>query len=105
VSLFRAGDRKGVEALVALERLPSSVFDWCITQGMHITGTMTPFDFLTAISQHSLDGILHNVRQDVLLTEGRTGPRLQHRLALSRDARAGMHTLHYGTDLHGARGR
>jgi hypothetical protein len=41
----------------------------------------------------------------VLLTEGRTGPRLQHRLALSRDARAGMHTLHYGTDLHGARGR
>src|SRR5262245_4973902 len=70
VSLFKAGDRKGTEALVALERRPNSVFDWCITQGMHITGTKTPFDFLTAIAQHSQDGILHNVRQDVLLTEG-----------------------------------
>ena len=69
VSLFKAGDRKGVEALVAIERLPNSVFDWCVTQGMHITGTKTPFDFLTAIAQHSLDGILHNVRQDILLTE------------------------------------
>jgi pimeloyl-ACP methyl ester carboxylesterase len=60
MSLFKAGDRKGVEALVALECKPSSVFDWCITQGMHITGTSTPYDFLTAIAQHSLDGILHN---------------------------------------------
>ena len=70
VSLFKAGDRQGIEALVALERRPNSVFDWCVTQGMHITGTKTPFDFLTAIAQHSLDGILHHVRQDILLTEG-----------------------------------
>jgi pimeloyl-ACP methyl ester carboxylesterase len=70
VSLFKAGDRKGTEALVADERVPSSVFDWCITQGMHITGTKTPFDFLTSIEKHSLDGILHNVKQDILLTEG-----------------------------------
>jgi hypothetical protein len=70
MSLFKAGDRKGTDALVALQRTPSSVFDWCITQGMHITGTKTPFDFLTAIAQHSLDGIPHNVKQDILLTEG-----------------------------------
>ena len=70
ISLFRAGDRKGTEALVADERLPNSVFDWCVTQGMHITGTKTPFDFLTAIAQHSLEGTLHNLKQDVLLTEG-----------------------------------
>jgi pimeloyl-ACP methyl ester carboxylesterase len=70
VSLFKAGDRKATEALVAEERLPSSVFDWCVTQGMHITGTRTPFDFLTAIAKHSLDGILQNVKQDILLTEG-----------------------------------
>jgi hypothetical protein len=38
--------RTGREALVDKERLPSSVLDWCITQGMHITGTKTPFDFL-----------------------------------------------------------
>ena len=47
-----------------------SVFDWCLTQGMHITGTKTPFDFLTAIARHSLEGVLHNLKQDVLLTEG-----------------------------------
>ncbi|KGT75977.1 hypothetical protein MA20_29470 [Bradyrhizobium japonicum] len=70
ISRFKAGDRKGTEALVAEERLPSSVFEWCVVQGMHITGTKTPFDFLTAIAKHSLDGILHNVKQDVLLTEG-----------------------------------
>ena len=54
VSLFKAGDRKGTEKLVAEQRRPSSVFDWCITQGMHITGTTTPWDFLTAINEHSL---------------------------------------------------
>ena len=57
VALFKAGDRNGTEALVAAERLPSSVFDWCVTQGMHITDTHTAFDFLTAISRHSLEGI------------------------------------------------
>jgi pimeloyl-ACP methyl ester carboxylesterase len=69
VSLFRAGDRQGVDALVAEQRGNIS-FNWCITQGMHITGTKTPFDCLTALSQHSLEGVLHNVKQDVLLTEG-----------------------------------
>src|SRR5262249_49471422 len=61
------------EALVAEERLPSSVFEWCVVQGMHITGTKTPFDFLTAIAKHSLDGRLHNVNHDILLTEGEQG--------------------------------
>jgi hypothetical protein len=70
ISLFKAGDRKGTEALVAEERLPNSVFDWCVTQGMHITGTKPPFDFLTAIARHSLEGVLHNLKQDVLLAEG-----------------------------------
>jgi len=69
VSLFRVGGRQGVDALVAEQRGNIS-FNWCITQGMHITGTKTPFDCLTALSQHSLEGVLHNVKQDVLLTEG-----------------------------------
>ena len=51
MSLFRAGDRKGTEALIAFERLPSSVFEWCVTQGMHITGTKTPWDFLVSIEK------------------------------------------------------
>ncbi len=70
VSLFKAGDRKGVEALVAEQRKLSTCFDWCITQGMHISGTKTAFDLLTNLSTHTLDGVLHNVKQDVLVTEG-----------------------------------
>jgi len=70
ISLFMAGDRDGVEALVAEQRKVSTCFDWCITQGMHITGTHSPYECLTSLSQHSLDGILKDLRQDVLLTEG-----------------------------------
>lgn len=70
LSRFKAGDRVETEKLIAAERVPNSVFEWCVTQGMHITGTKTPFDFLTAIAKHSLEGILHNVKQDILLTEG-----------------------------------
>jgi hypothetical protein len=33
ISLFKAGDRKGTEALLAEQRTPNSVFDWCITRG------------------------------------------------------------------------
>src|SRR5437763_16438912 len=50
ISLFKAGDRKSTEAVVNKECLPNSVFEWCIVQGMHITGTKTPFDFLAAIA-------------------------------------------------------
>jgi pimeloyl-ACP methyl ester carboxylesterase len=70
LSLFQAGDRKGVEALIAQYRNYTVCFNWCITQGMHITGTKTPFDCLTALSQHSLHGVLQNLKQDVFLTEG-----------------------------------
>jgi pimeloyl-ACP methyl ester carboxylesterase len=108
VSLFKAGDRKGVEALVALQRTPSSVFDWCITQGMHITGTKTPFDLLTAIAQHSLDGILHNVKQDILLTEGEQDHlfnvdwiyRTMHELVCARSVTARIFTAREGAEQH-----
>jgi hypothetical protein len=108
MSLFKAGDRKGVEALVALERKPSSVFDWCITQGMHITGTHTPFDFLTAIAQHSLDGILHHVKQDILLTEGEQDHlfnvdwlyRTMRELVCARSITARIFTAREGAEQH-----
>jgi hypothetical protein len=108
VSLFKAGDRKGAEALVAVERLPSSVFDWCITQGMHITGTKTPFDFLSAIALHSLDGILHHVKQDILLTEAEQdhlfNPGWIHRtmreLVCARSITARIFTAREGGEQH-----
>jgi hypothetical protein len=108
VSVFKAGDRKGVEVLVADKRLPNSVFDWCVTQGMHITGTKTPFDFLTAIAQHSLDGILHHVQQDVLLTEGEQDHlfnvewiyRVMRELVCARSVTARIFTAREGGEQH-----
>jgi pimeloyl-ACP methyl ester carboxylesterase len=108
VSLFKAGDRERTEALVASERLPSSVFDWCVTQGMHITGTDTPFDFLTAIEQHSLEGILHHVKQDILLTEGEQDHlfdvdwlyRTMRELVCARSVTARMFTAREGAEQH-----
>ena len=108
ISLFMAGDRTGTEALVALERRPNSVFDWCITQGMHITGTTTPFDFLTAIAKHSLEGILHHVRQDVLLTEGEQDHlfdidwlyRTMRELVCARSVTARIFTAREGAEQH-----
>jgi hypothetical protein len=108
VSLFKAGDRKATEAIVATERLPSSIFEWCIVQGMHITGTRTPFDFLTAIAQHSLDGILHNVKQDILLTEGEQDHlfnvhwlyRTMHELVCAHSVTARIFTAREGAEQH-----
>jgi pimeloyl-ACP methyl ester carboxylesterase len=108
VSLFKAGDCKACELLIAQERLPSSVFDWCITQGMHITGTKTPFDFLTAIAQHSLDGILHNVKQHILLTEGEQDHlfdidwihRAMRELVCARSVTARIFTAREGGEQH-----
>jgi hypothetical protein len=108
MSLFKAGDRERTEALVASERLPSSIFEWCIVQGMHITGTKTPFDFLTAIAQHSLGGILHNVKQDILLTEGEQDHlfniewlyRTMHELVCARSVTARIFTAREGAEQH-----
>jgi pimeloyl-ACP methyl ester carboxylesterase len=108
ISLFKAGDREGTEALVAEERLPNSVFEWCVTQGMHITGTRTPFDFLTAIAQHSLEGILHNLKQDVLLTEGEQDHlfdiewlyRAMRELVCARSVTARIFTAREGAEQH-----
>ena len=108
VSLFMAGDRANVEALVAEQRTPDSVFDWCVTQGMHITGTKTPFDFLTAIAQHSLEGVLHHVKQDVLLTEGEQDHlfdigwihRIMRELVCARSVTARIFTAREGGEQH-----
>jgi hypothetical protein len=108
VSLFKAGDRKGTEALVARERVPSSVFEWCIVQGMHITGTKTPFDFLTSIEKATLNGILHHVKQDILLTEGEQDHlfdvgwvhRTMRELVCARSATTRIFTAREGAEQH-----
>src|SRR5262245_59939951 len=108
VSLFKAGDRKGVEALVAEQRKQSTCFHWCITQGMHITGTKTPFDCLTSLASHNLEGILHDVKQDVLLTEGEDDHlfnvdwiyRIMRELVCARSVTARIFTAREGAEQH-----
>jgi pimeloyl-ACP methyl ester carboxylesterase len=70
LSLFQAGDRKGVDALIERYLDFTVCLHWCIVQGMHITGTKTPYDCLASLDQHNLEGVLKHVTQDVLLTEG-----------------------------------
>ena len=108
ISLFKSGDRKATEALVACERMPSSVFEWCVAQGMHITGTKTPFDFLTEISKQTLDGVLHHVKQDILLTEGEADHlfnvdwlyRTMKELVCARSVTARIFTAREGAEQH-----
>jgi pimeloyl-ACP methyl ester carboxylesterase len=108
VSLFKASDREATEALVAEERLPSPVFEWCVTQGMHITGTKAPWDFLVAIEKHSLDGILHNVKRDILLTDGEQDHlfdigwihRTMRELVCARSVTARIFTAREGAEQH-----
>lgn len=107
-SLLKAGDRNEVEALVAEQRELRTCFDWCITQGMHITGTRTPFDCLMSLSAHDLNGVLHNVKQDVLLTEGEHDHlfdigwlhRIMRELVCARSVTARMFTAREGGEQH-----
>src|SRR5262249_9258711 len=84
------------------------VLDWWGTEGMHITGTKTPYDFLTAIAKHSLEGILHHVKQDILLTEGEQDHlfnvewmyRTMRELVCARSVTARIFTAREGAEQH-----
>jgi pimeloyl-ACP methyl ester carboxylesterase len=107
-SRFLAGDEDGVEAMVAEQRKVRSCFDWCITQGMHITGTQSPYACLTSLATHSLDGVLPNVKQDVLLTEGTDDHlfpvdrmyRIMRELTSARSVTARVFTAREGAEQH-----
>jgi predicted DNA-binding ribbon-helix-helix protein len=46
------------------------VIEWGLQQGMHVTGTKTPFQYLQEIQRYSTAGISAQVKQDVLLLAG-----------------------------------
>jgi len=64
--------------------------------------------FLSAIAQHSLDGILHNVKQDILLTEGEQDHlfnvgwlyRTMRELVCARSVTARIFTAREGAEQH-----
>jgi len=108
MSLLRADDRAGVEQVVEEQRKTSTNFDWAITQGMHITGTQTPFDCLLEFDKHDLGGVLRHITQDVLVTEGEddhlfdTGwiYRIMRELVCARSVTARIFTAREGAEQH-----
>jgi pimeloyl-ACP methyl ester carboxylesterase len=69
-ALLRVRARRTVNALAgrAVSRRP--VAEWGLGQGMKITGTRTPYDFLLASTKISTRGISQRVTADVLLLAG-----------------------------------
>ncbi|MBV9197290.1 MAG: alpha/beta fold hydrolase [Solirubrobacterales bacterium] len=112
LSLFLAGERDAVEALVAQQCDPTinanTNFAWAVTQGKHITGTTTAYELMQNLATHSLEGILHRVKQDVLITEGENDhlfpiSRLQRvisELACARTVSARVFTAREGAEQH-----
>ena len=75
---------------------------------MHITGTKTPFDCLTSLAAHNLEGLLHKVKQDVLVTEGEDDHlfnvdwiyRIMRELVCARSVTARIFTSREGAEQH-----
>lgn len=43
------------------------MLEWAINQGMHTTGSQTPYDFLSKVTLYNTTEISEKVEQDVLL--------------------------------------
>jgi len=69
-ALLTARARGVVNAVAdwAVARKPVS--QWGVQQGMHVTGTGTPYDFLRSTTAMNTRKISHRVRADVLLLAG-----------------------------------
>ena len=69
-ALLAARARRVVNAIAdrAVARKPVS--EWGLQQGMHVTGTATPYDFLRSTTAMNTGKISHLVRADVLLLAG-----------------------------------
>ena len=59
-----------VNALLARAMKGSLVIEWGLHQGMHVTGTTTPYEFLKRIQLYRTGDISPLVEQDVLLLAG-----------------------------------
>lgn len=111
-TLFQAGHRDQVEELVLQQFDPAvngnSNFAWSVTQGMHITGTTTAYDLMQHLAQHTLEGILSRVTQDVHLSEGQNDHlfpisrlgRVIGELTCARSITARIFTAREGAEQH-----
>ena len=56
--------------LVNITREKSILADWAVSQGLHITGTKTPYEFFQSLSFHNLASVTELLTQDILLLAG-----------------------------------
>jgi pimeloyl-ACP methyl ester carboxylesterase len=69
-ALLTARARGVVNAVADRAAARKPVSQWGLQQGMHVTGTATPYDFLRSTTAMSTRKISHRVRADVLLLAG-----------------------------------
>ncbi len=69
-ALLVAGAAGQVNALLKQAMKKSLVTEWGIKQGMHVTGSQTPYEFLQKIRAYRTAPISSRVSQDVLLMAG-----------------------------------
>jgi pimeloyl-ACP methyl ester carboxylesterase len=68
--MLNVGARRLVNAIAGRAAARKPVSEWGLQQGMHVTGTATPFDFLRSTTAMSTRKISDRVRADVLLLAG-----------------------------------
>lgn len=59
-----------LNTLVGRIRKKSVLADWAISQGLHITGTKTPYELYQSLSLHDLTEVAGLLTQDILLLAG-----------------------------------
>jgi pimeloyl-ACP methyl ester carboxylesterase len=69
-ALLAARARGVVNAVADRAAARKPVSQWGLQQGMHVTGTTTPYDFVRSTTEMSTRKISHLVRADVLLLAG-----------------------------------
>ena len=70
LTLLKLDDSIIINTLVHHKMKNSLVLEWGITQGMHVTGTASPYDFFKNMASMETPSISHLVKQDVLLFAG-----------------------------------
>ena len=77
-----------LNSILARKMARSTDLSWKLTHGMYITGTRTPYEFLSAIARHRLADCAGLVSQDVLLLAGAEDQYVPVRRM--RDVKAGL---------------
>lgn len=69
-SMIEAGEKNELNALFERVMSQNLLITWAVKQGMHITGTATPFDYIKVIKSFVTADISSLLTQDVLLLAG-----------------------------------